>query len=149
MKRSYPDRPFVAVGAFVWRDDKILLIRRGKAPRKGEWSIPGGAQDLGETLEQTAVREVLEETGIHIRVTGLLDVIDHIDRDEQGHIRHHYSLIDYMAEAISGDARPGDDVTEVVWASPDDLDQYKLWTETERLIKLSQSRRSALPGTSA
>ncbi|MDA5194022.1 NUDIX hydrolase [Govanella unica] len=141
MKRDYPDRPFVGVGAFVWKDDKVLLIRRGKAPRKGEWSIPGGAQHAGETVEDAACREVFEETGVRIRLGRLLDVLNLIDRDEAGAVRHHYTLIDYMAEAIEGDARPGDDVTEVAWVHPDELEPYKLWAETERLIMLSRQYR--------
>lgn len=146
MKRDYPERPFVAVGAFVWRDDKVLLIKRGKEPRKGEWSIPGGAQHVGETVEATAMREVMEETGIEIRVTGLLDVLDMIDRDNADDVRHHYTLIDFMAEALSGDARPNDDVTDVAWVHPDATGPYELWAETERLIRLSRDRRSRTEG---
>lgn len=141
MKRDYPERPFVGVGAFVWQGEHVLLIRRGKAPKMGEWSIPGGAQHVGESLAEAVTREVFEETGIRIRLTGLLDVLDMIDRDDADGVRHHYTLIDYMAEAIGGVARPGDDVTDVVWAHPDELGPYRLWAETERLIALSRQRR--------
>ncbi len=81
--REYPDRPWVGVGVVVWRGDEILLVRRAKPPRVGEWSIPGGAQSLGETVFEAAIREVREETGIAIRPTGIITVVDSILRDEQ------------------------------------------------------------------
>ena len=82
MLREYPDRPFVGVGVVVWRDGKVLLVKRGQAPRRGHWSIPGGGQELGETLQEAACREVKEETGINIEVMGLIDVVDSIRQDE-------------------------------------------------------------------
>lgn len=141
--RSYPSRPFVGVGAVVFRGPKVLLVRRGKPPKEGHWSLPGGAQHLDETIEEAVAREVFEETGLAVRLTGLLDVVDFIDRDEEGQVRHHYTLVDWMAESDTGDARPGDDVTEVIWADPDDLDRYDLWDETRRVIALARTRRRA------
>ena len=89
MSRVYPDRPIVGIGVVVWRDDRVLLIRRGKPPRKGEWSLPGGAQELGETLIEAALREVFEETGLKAQRLSLINALDMIDRDDQGKIRHH------------------------------------------------------------
>ncbi len=144
MKRDYPDRPFVGVGAIVWRDNAVLLVKRGKAPRAGEWSIPGGAQHLGETVSDAVRREVKEETGLDIVIGGIVDVVDFIDKDDSGLVRHHYSLIDLWADAESGQAVPGDDVIDVTWATLETLSRYGLWTETERVIELAHSRRGPI-----
>jgi len=138
--RSYPARPFVGVGVVVWHQGRVLLIRRGKAPRKGQWSLPGGAQHLGETVAEAARREVREEAGIDIRVVGLLDVIDLIERDEDGRVRHHYALSDLVAEAMGDSLTAGDDAAEATWASPADLGRYDLWDETARIIALGAER---------
>ena len=132
--RTYLDYPFVGVGVVVWRAGKFLLIQRGKPPRMGDWSIPGGRQELGETLEETAVREVAEETGVDIRVIGLIDVVDSIRRDESGDIEFHASLIDYAAIWINGEAAASSDASDVSWYDLADLPGLKLWTETERII---------------
>lgn len=141
--RDYPDRPLVGVGAVVWRDGRVLLVRRAKEPRRGQWAIPGGGQDLGETVFEAAVREVREETGVDVAVTELLDVIDAVDRDADGRIRYHYTLIDVAAEWRAGEARPLDDVDRVAWADPDDLGRFELWRETARIIALAAARRGA------
>ena len=107
MSREYPDRPFVGVGVVVWRGDNVLLIQRGKPPRIGAWSLPGGAQELGETVRETAVREVREETGVEIDVTHLIDVVDTITRDKDGRVRLQYTLVDFAAEwRLGTDHRP-------------------------------------------
>lgn len=136
-------RPLIGVGAVVWRDGKVLLVRRAKAPRRGMWAIPGGRQELGETVFAAAEREVREETGVEARVTGLLDVIDSIDRDGDGTLRFHYTLIDVAAEWLAGDPRPADDVDRALWADPSDLARFDLWEETARIISLSAARRAA------
>ena len=91
--RDYPDRPICGVGIVVFHQQKVLLIRRGKPPRQGEWSIPGGKQKLGETLQQAARREVQEETGLKLGPLMLVDVVDSILKDSQGQIQYHYSLL--------------------------------------------------------
>ncbi|MFN4089003.1 MAG: NUDIX hydrolase [Alphaproteobacteria bacterium] len=140
--RTYPARPIVGVGAVVWRDDRVLLIQRGKPPRLGEWSIPGGAQEVGETVEAAARREVREETGVEIEITGFLAVVDAIRPDGEGRIRSHYTLLDFSAEWISGEARPGDDAADCRWVHPARLVDYGLWDETLRIIRLSADRRT-------
>ena len=84
--RTYPDRPVVGVGAVVWRDDRFLLVRRGKPPNQGQWSLPGGAQQLGETVFEAARREVMEETALDVEVLGLVDVVDGIKADNEGRV---------------------------------------------------------------
>jgi ADP-ribose pyrophosphatase YjhB (NUDIX family) len=144
MKRDYPERPFVGVGVVVWHDSHVLLVKRGRAPRLGQWSIPGGAQHIGETVEEAARREVMEETALEVRVTELLDVIDMIDRDERGHVRHHYTLIDVAAEAVTVAVRAGDDAADAAWVSPQQLPDFDLWDETRRVIALAAARRKAV-----
>lgn len=139
--RPYPDRPIVGVGVVVWRDDRILLIRRGRPPSQGQWSLPGGAQELGETVFETARREVAEETGLDVEVVGVVDVVDLIDRDSEGRVRHHYTLVDVAAEWREGEAVAGDDAEAVTWTRLDELAGYSLWRETERIIRLSAQRR--------
>lgn len=140
MSRLYPERPIVGVGVVVCREGEVLLVRRGNPPRQGEWSLPGGAQKVGETVFEAASREVLEETGLAVRVLGLADVVDFIERDEAGLARYHYTLVDVYAAWEGGEARPGDDTAEVAWVGVDDLPGFGLWSETERVMRLGHQR---------
>ena len=140
-ERLYPARPFVGVGAVVFKDRRVLLVRRGRAPRKGMWSLPGGLQEVGETVFAAARREVLEETGLTIEVMELVDVVDSITRDAQDRARYHYTLVDVRAEWRAGEAVAGDDAEAVAWAPLDDLARYDLWAETERVIRLAAAQR--------
>ena len=108
-KREYPDRPYVGVGVIVFRDQEVLLIKRNKEPNKGQWSIPGGRQMIGETAAEAAQRELLEETGVKVDQLLLVDVVDAIIPDVEGKIKYHYTLVDYMGKWQSGESRPGDD----------------------------------------
>ncbi|MBF0561205.1 MAG: NUDIX hydrolase [Alphaproteobacteria bacterium] len=135
MARSYSGRPFIGVGAVILRSERVLLVQRGNPPRQGEWSLPGGLQRLGESVEVAIRREIAEETGLRVVPLGIVDVVDMIDRDDAGEIRHHYTLIDFWAESPSGDAVAGDDAAAVIWAGLDDLAAYGLWRETERIIR--------------
>jgi ADP-ribose pyrophosphatase YjhB (NUDIX family) len=140
---DYPNRPLVGVGVVVFKDDRVLLVRRGKPPREGRWSLPGGRQRLGEAVRETASREVREETGLEVEVTALLDVLDSITRDQAGAIAYHYTLVDFLAEWRAGAAVAGGDAAAVAWADPTELDGYDLWDETVRLIRLGLERRQA------
>ena len=140
MSREYPDRPIVGVGVVVCREGRVLLIRRGRPPRLGQWSLPGGGQMLGETVEQAARREVLEETGLALRRLELLTVVDLVEPDEAGAIRYHYTLVDFVAEAEPGEARPGDDAAATAWHAPDGLEGLGLWSETQRIVRLALAR---------
>ncbi|PCI34491.1 MAG: hypothetical protein COB54_01540 [Alphaproteobacteria bacterium] len=134
MKRDYPERPIVAVGVVVLKDDQVLLIRRSKPPRPDSWSIPGGAQELGETTRQAGAREVLEETAITVADLHFLEVIDLIEHDEKGAVEHHYTLIDYAARYQSGTPQAGDDAHDAKWVPLDQLCEYTLWEETTKII---------------
>jgi len=132
--REYPDRPWVGVGVIVWRGDQILLVRRAKAPRLGEWSIPGGAQLLGETVFEAAIREVQEETGVSIRPTGVITVVDSVIRDAVQLPQFHYTLVEISAEWTAGEAVAADDVDDVRWATPAAAATLIKWDETLRVI---------------
>jgi ADP-ribose pyrophosphatase YjhB (NUDIX family) len=141
VSREYPERPIVGIGAVVWRGDKVLLIRRGKPPRLGQWSLPGGAQRLGETLAEGIAREVLEETGLTLDRPELLTTVDLIERDEAGAVRFHYTLVDFTAEAPAGEAIPGDDASAVGWFTLAEVRELGLWSETVRIIELAAAGR--------
>ena len=135
MDRRYPERPYVGVGVVVLRRDQVLLAQRGKQPRRGQWSLPGGMQEVGETLHEAARREVMEETGVEIEIVGLIDVIDTIRRDADGRVELHYTLIDYAALWRGGEARAGDDAMGVKWVPVADVPSLGLWSETVRVIQ--------------
>ena len=138
---DYPNRPLIGVGIVVFKGDRLVLVRRGKAPREGSWSLPGGRQRLGERVRETAVREAREETGLDVEVTALLDVVDSLIRDEAGDLAYHYTLIDFLAEWRAGEAKAGGDAADVAWAEPADLGRFELWSETQRLIAMAVEHR--------
>lgn len=140
MRSDYPSRPLVGVGVVVFKAERVLLIRRGKPPHKGRWSLPGGRQRLGETVREAAAREVREEAGLEVEILALLDVVDSLTRDEAGEIAYHYTLIDFLAAWRGGEATPGGDAAEVIWVDPTDLAPYDLWSETQRLIAMAAER---------
>lgn len=132
--RRYPDRPIVAVGVVIIRDSKCLLIKRGKAPRENEWSLPGGKQELGETMTACAIREAKEETGLDIAILGLIDTVDYIEKDQDGTPVMHYSLIDYAAKIIDGELAAGSDAKDAKFFDLTEIKALALWPETERVI---------------
>ncbi|MDO9502413.1 NUDIX hydrolase [Falsiroseomonas sp.] len=139
--REYPARPWVGIGVVLLRGEEVLLIRRGRAPRLGEWSLPGGGQRLGETAEDCARRELLEEAGVEAGPLRLLAVVDAITPGEAGRgPRFHYTIIDFAGAWLSGTARPGGDVTEVAWAGLDALEPFGLWPEAHRVITLARQQ---------
>ena len=140
------DRPVVGVGVVVLRGDDVLLVRRGEPPRKDQWSIPGGKQERGETVRAAAHREIREETGVEIALIGLVDVVDGIRRDETGAAVSHYTLIDFAAEWVSGEPVAGDDAAEARWTPLDGLDDYRLWSETRRIIAAAAAMRDDARG---
>jgi 8-oxo-dGTP diphosphatase len=142
VNREYPTRPIVGVGVVVWHGDRMLLVRRGKPPRLGHWSLPGGAQQLGETVAEAARREVKEEVGLDVTLGDIVATVDLIERDPQDRIRYHYTLIDFVAEAPSAALRPGSDAADARWFGIAEIEALGLWSETVRVIKLAGERRS-------
>ncbi len=135
MSREYPLQPLVGIGAVVFRENRVLLVRRARPPRAGEWSLPGGLQQLGETVFQAAAREVLEETHVTIRPLALIDVVDLIEREPSGaRVRWHYTLIDVLALWESGEPRAADDAADAQWADATLMGSLGLWPETLRII---------------
>ncbi|WP_439815222.1 NUDIX hydrolase [Zavarzinia sp. CC-PAN008] len=141
--RERPARPIVGVGAIVWRGDSVLLVRRAKPPRAGEWSIPGGAQKVGETVREAAIREVFEETGVTMAPGPVVDVVDGIFRDEEGAVLYHYTLVDLAGTWLAGEPRAGDDAADARFVPMVELDALALWTETARVIAQSRTRLAA------
>jgi 8-oxo-dGTP diphosphatase len=152
--REYPDRPVVGVGGVIIDNGRALLIRRGSEPLRGEWSIPGGTLELGESLEQGVARELREETGLDVRVLELIEAFDRIFPADGGHSsvekqrpRFHYVILDYLCERKSGELRAGSDVTEVEFATEEDLAKYHLTETAMRVLKrafaMDRARRSS------
>jgi len=119
--RRYPERPIVGVLAVVMRGERALVVRRSNPPMPGRWGFPGGVLELGETVAQGATRELLEETGVIAEPAGPLTVIDTIDRDAEGRVRYHYTLVAVIGTWQSGEGVPGDDADEVAWFTRDDI----------------------------
>jgi 8-oxo-dGTP diphosphatase len=140
--REYPERPVVGVGGVIIDKGRALLIRRGSEPLRGEWSIPGGTLELGESLEEGVRRELREETGLEVRVLELIEVFDRIFSDQgslpsdgQQRPRFHFVIVDYLCQRIGGEPRAGSDATDVVFASEDELQKYRLTETATRVIK--------------
>jgi 8-oxo-dGTP diphosphatase len=139
--REYPDRPMVGVGGVVIEDGRALLIRRGSEPLRGEWSIPGGTLELGETLEEGVARELLEETGLEVKVAELIEVFDRIYLEsaagelvDKKRPRFHYVIVDYLCGRIGGTAVAASDVTDVAWAREDELGKFGLTETATRIL---------------
>ena len=142
MNREYPDRPFVGVGAIIVEDGRVLLVKRGHAPLAGEWSIPGGVLEVGETLHQAAIREVLEETGLTVEPSALLGVYDRILRDPDKRTLYHYVLIDFLCRRVSGEAKAAGDAAEIGWYRRDEIPSLALADDTAAVINLGFEKRS-------
>jgi 8-oxo-dGTP diphosphatase len=135
-------RPLVGVGAVIWNENgEIVLIRRGQAPRRGDWSIPGGKLEWGESVKEGLLREVREETALRVEITGLIDVVDSLTRDASGNVAHHYVLIDFSARHVGGTLAAGADAADARWVRFDDIGAYALWTETRRIIETARVMR--------
>jgi ADP-ribose pyrophosphatase YjhB (NUDIX family) len=130
----YPTAPRVGIGIVLLRGEEVLLIKRGKPPEKGAWSLPGGKQELGETTEACARRELREETGLECGPLTLVGHADAIHYDAAGRIEYHYTILNLAARYAGGEARPGDDVTDIAWAAPRQFDDYALWDTIRNVV---------------
>lgn len=126
MKRLYPDQPVVGVGAIVLSEGKILLEKRKNEPGKGKWSIPGGIVDLGESPEQAVIREVMEETCLEVDVPRLIDVVSDVSLDENGKVKYHFVIIDYLVVVKCGEVRAGSDADALTWVPFNEVEAYDL-----------------------
>ena len=142
MAREYPERPVVGIGGVIISDGRALLIRRGSEPLRGQWSIPGGTLEIGETLQAGVARELQEETGLEVRVLDVIEVFDRIFPAEaldpaarSRGPRFHYVIVDYLCERISGEARPGSDVTDVAFAREDELERFHMTETAMRVLR--------------
>ena len=156
--REYPEHPLVGVGGVLIENSRVLLVRRGSGPLRGEWSIPGGLLELGETLENAVVRELREETGLTVRVIELLEVFEPIFMPPEANAaagslegtnrpQYHYVILDYLCECLAGEPVPGSDVTEVAFADENDLAQFNLTSAALAVVrKAFAASRSPHPG---
>lgn len=139
-----PERPVPAVGTVCFKEEDVLLIRRGTKPLAGDWSIPGGRIEFGERTEAAALRELSEETGVTARIVGLADVVDAIFTSRRdGRVTRHYLLVDYAAVWVCGEPEAGDDADHAEWISPDALAALPLWDETRRVIERAREMVAA------
>lgn len=143
MKREYPAAAMVGVGAVIIHDGRVLLVKRGHAPLLGEWSIPGGGLELGESVREGVRREVQEETGLLIEPVHLLGVFDRVIRDDQERILYHYVLIDFLCNLLSGEAHASSDCAELQWFSTQELREIPLPLDTIEVINLGFGKKLA------
>ncbi|MDA8138355.1 MAG: NUDIX hydrolase [Desulfobacteraceae bacterium] len=134
-KSLYPEYPILAVGAVVIHQGRVLLVRRLRPPGQGQWAIPGGKVDLGETLAQAAEREILEETGLTIVAGEPVYTFELVERDGDGRVRYHYVIIDLAAEYLGGKPRAGDDAEEARWVAPEELAALGIHPRTRELLR--------------
>jgi len=128
-------RPVPAVGLYVVKDGKVLLVRRGNEPGKGKWSLPGGRIRFGERSEEAALREMREETGLEVRLRRVVDVVDVFWRSERGELLEHFVIVDFEAEVIGGELRPADDALDARWFSPEELKGLEMTESTRRFLE--------------
>ena len=140
MKREYPAQPIIGVGAVIVQDGRALLVRRATEPLKGEWSVPGGALELGEKLRDGVRREAREETALEVEPGEVLDVFDSLFSDDAGRTQYHYVLIDYLCRVVSGDAVAGSDVSEVRWVTPAQLAALEVRDSIRQVIAKALAR---------
>ena len=132
---DYPSTPRVAVGAVVFKNNRVLLVRRGQPPSEDLWAIPGGSVEIGETLQEAAEREILEETGITIKAGAPVYTFDAIVRDDNGRIRFHYVIVDLNGEYLGGEPNAGDDATEARWVAAREMKELQVSPPTLKLLK--------------
>lgn len=145
--RKYPDRPFVGVGAVIVDGDRVVLVKRRYEPLAGQWSLPGGGVEIGETLAACVVREMLEETGLEVEVGPVIEVFDRITRDDDGRVRYHYVLVDYLCWPRGGTLRPASDVVDAVFVRASELAKYEITAKATAVIERALELAREAPRT--
>jgi 8-oxo-dGTP diphosphatase len=140
VKRLYPDQPIVGIGAVIIEDGKIVLIKRGNEPSKGKWTIPGGLVELGESLEAAVIRETKEEVCLDVDNPSLIGVVDNVDLDEQGKVKYHYVIIDYLVQVIGGNIQAASDAEELRWVPFDEVESYNLTASFRGFFKNNREK---------
>jgi len=143
--RRYPDRPYVGIGGIIVHEGRVVLVKRRFEPLAGQWSIPGGAVETGETLEACLIREMAEETGFVVEVGPVVEVLDRITHDDVGRVLYHFVLIDYLCWPVGGELRAGSDVAEAVLAEPSELAQYQLTEKALAVIERALEMARDMP----
>ena len=144
MNREYPDTPLIGVGAVIIDAGRVVLVKRGHEPLKGEWSIPGGVLEVGETLREAAVREAREETGLTVETAELLGVFDRVVKDDHGRTLYHYVLIDFLCRRVEGEPLGAGDADEAAWFTPDAVAKLALAEDTSEVVRKG-FEKSVLP----
>jgi ADP-ribose pyrophosphatase YjhB (NUDIX family) len=137
--RKYPPRPVVGVGAVIAHEDRVVLIRRKYEPLAGQWSLPGGTLELGESLEAGVAREIREETGLDVEVGPVVEVFDRILLDAESRVQYHFVLVDYLCRPIGGSLQAGSDVDAAAWVAPGDLGSYRLTAKATGVVERALS----------
>lgn len=143
MRREYPESPFIGVGAVIVKDKRVLLIRRGTAPLLGEWSLPGGVLECGETLCEAVAREAREETGLVIETGEMLGVYERIIPGDNGRVRYHFVLLDYLCRAVGGELKAGSDAADVRWFTREELPALGLAYDASDVVNKGLDRHLA------
>ena len=133
--RRYPSAPVVCVGAVILDGERVVLIRRGQPPLKGVWSLPGGVIEVGETLDVAVAREAFEETGLRVEVGPLVEVVDRIERTDDGRVEYHYVIADYRCRVTSGDLACGSDADDARWVDVAELEAYAVTEATAAVVR--------------
>jgi ADP-ribose pyrophosphatase YjhB (NUDIX family) len=140
MKREYPESPLVGVGAVIVQHQRVLLVRRGQPPLLGEWSLPGGVLECGETLREAVAREAREETGLLVEPGEMLGVYERVIRDDERRVRYHYVLIDFLCRPVGGDLKAGSDAADVRWFTRDELPALNLAHDANDVVRKGLAR---------
>ena len=147
MGRRHPEAPVVAVGVLLLDGDRVLLVQRARPPLAGHWTVPGGGVELGETLEQAALRELAEETGLGCTLGPVVEVLDRVVRDAAGRVEYHYVILDFLGTDPTGELRAGSDSADARWVPIDELDRW-LTTDGLRPVidRARKLREQGIPG---
>jgi mutator protein MutT len=140
LSAEYPKKPVVGVGAIILDDGKILLEKRKNQPGKGKWAVPGGLVELGETIEDAVIREVKEETGLEVYDPRLVDVVNYINLDENGAVKYHFVIIDYLVTVKSGKPKAASDADALKWVPFNEVEQYDLTESFWRFFKQNKQK---------